>query len=668
MSIKYNSIIPTGSGGSGTWNGGTVTNEIIADGVITTTDLTVTGTLNASNISGSFSNNVSLNGNTLWLGNNLSDAFLTTSRLFVNGGDPFGPLTAYAEINGLGYIYLNGDEFNNIEINASTDSFLKIQNENGFIRLSPSEGLRFPDGTIQTSANTGSGNLPITGGTMTGNLTLDVNTTLEVKGSDNWDTKIYDGYVEGWRKDPNDVPFLSYQLSVDGNSAAFQNYSDDDGSHWNATQICGANVYLYTYENVFSSTLTNQKLEIKDDGAIISRLTKDSLRFEDGTTDITIDATGVKFPNPYFNSGLFRGSFDSGRNSYNGISLVCTQGIELNWQAGYLKALNGSSVVPIRVEDSSIVITTPDVNNNNEPPTPFTKSLTIDGGGLHIAYNDGGNDNWFNLGTGGINFGQTDNPCSFSQNGIGAGQNNENWWSVNTDGVFIGRQDDDGVGLSKSVGLRFGDGSIQTTSGITIDPNEGGINFQATNTYGGFRVYFPHDDGDGEYNVIGQLNTYGFNFVSEGNPNGDYQYGWDNNGLKFVDGSIQTTSALPLAGGTVSGSVTIDSGSNFTVTGNDGNIFSTDYNNNSVKIGLGTTPVDISTDWIKVENSDGHMLFGRNYDGADNLGIRFANNTFQNTAYAPTTQTASVPYALYDQEIVVTINGVTYAMLARIVT
>jgi hypothetical protein len=139
--------------------------------------------------------------------------------------------------------------------------------------------------------------------------------------------------------------------------------------------------------------------------------------------------------------------------------------------------------------------------------------------------------------------------------------------------------------------------------------------------------------GETAYIQANQIRTY----------NGDYVNGTSltPNGINFNDESTQTTAYnpsvlngyLPLTGGTVSGSVTIDGGNNFTVTGGDGDLLKVDYNTNIVKIGLSPTPVEISYDWIKVENSDGHMLFGRNYEGADNLGIRFANNTFQNTAW-----------------------------------
>ena len=54
---------------------------------------------------------------------------------------------------------------------------------------------------------------------------------------------------------------------------------------------------------------------------------------------------------------IAKGSFDSGRGGYNGISLNCAVDYELNWQAGYLKALNsGGFTVPINVDESSIVI------------------------------------------------------------------------------------------------------------------------------------------------------------------------------------------------------------------------------------------------------------------------------------------------------------------------
>ena len=115
-------------------------------------------------------------------------------------------------------------------------------------------------------------------------------------------------------------------------------------------------------------------------------------------------------------------------------------------------------------------------------------------------------------------------------------------------------------------GINFNDETTQTTAGVTLDPTYGGLNLNVTGqpTYAGFRVLETRNDGEGDYTAIGQMNTYGFNFISEGNPNGDWNYKFDLNGLKFPDGSTQTTAYtgggdyLPLAGGTMTGNIVFD--------------------------------------------------------------------------------------------------------------
>jgi hypothetical protein len=106
------------------------------------------------------------------------------------------------------------------------------------------------------------------------------------------------------------------------------------------------------------------------------------------------------------------------------------------------------------------------------------------------------------------------------------------------------------IGTSlNGTGITFNDETTQTTAGIVIDPNEGGINFETTHTYGGFRVYQTRNDGDGDYTAVGVINTYGVSFLSEYNPNGDWHYGFADGTLYFKDESEQTT-AFPPADGT----------------------------------------------------------------------------------------------------------------------
>jgi hypothetical protein len=113
---------------------------------------------------------------------------------------------------------------------------------------------------------------------------------------------------------------------------------------------------------------------------------------------------------------------------------------------------------------------------------------------------------------------------------------------------------DNGVKLNYTTGLTlapdsaskitFQDLTEQSTAGLVIDPNEGGINFNATNIYGGMRVSWieqTEDEPPENWSRIGQINAWGFNFVSEGNPDGDYRYAFADGELIFKDGSSQLT-------------------------------------------------------------------------------------------------------------------------------
>jgi len=126
---------------------------------------------------------------------------------------------------------------------------------------------------------------------------------------------------------------------------------------------------------------------------------------------------------------------------------------------------------------------------------------------------------------------------------------------------------------------------------------------------------------------------------------------YDTSGVTFPDGSTQGTAGLPLTGGTVTNNAdtTLIQGG-YVVINSSGFTIELDP-----LTGINTTAV-INSGEI---NAPKLTITGE--------GITFPNSSVQSTAYAPTTQAALVPFALYDQEIVVTINGVTYAMLARIV-
>jgi len=126
---------------------------------------------------------------------------------------------------------------------------------------------------------------------------------------------------------------------------------------------------------------------------------------------------------------IAKGSFDSGRGGYNGISLNCAVDYELNWQAGYLKALNsGGFNVPINLE-SNLLYT-----EYGEEGLQSKCELGLFG--LNV-FNDYGNSNLTLIPTG---FGvSTDRGVSFNINvdtGInGNGGDDNNLYYLNGNGV-----------------------------------------------------------------------------------------------------------------------------------------------------------------------------------------------------------------------------------------
>jgi hypothetical protein len=239
-------------------------------------------------------------------------------------------------------------------------------------------------------------------------------------------------------------------------------------------------------------------------------------------------------------TSLEKGSFDSGRGGDFGISLICTNNVELNWQSGYLKAKYNGSFVPINVESDIVNSTIPDIDNQG------TKSIFNSDGLSAIFYTGSENTYITNYGHSGIDHELFDNSNNFHLNaggvsgvggtggdnwglgsgGVSGGNDNGQSWSLGINGLSGANADDYPSDTSFSLnsskvvghkdaiegeeetipakdwefgvdGLKFVDGSVQTTAGLGIDPAEGGINFEATNTYGGMRVSWIEQTGDG---------------------------------------------------------------------------------------------------------------------------------------------------------------------------
>jgi len=136
---------------------------------------------------------------------------------------------------------------------------------------------------------------------------------------------------------------------------------------------------------------------------------------------------------------IAKGSFDSGRGGYNGISLNCAVGYELNWQAGWLKAVDQSG--------NKVVI-----NSESDLNIEYNGSrAVVDPTEVYTTRFDGGT-----------------NPNAYG--------------AIYNGGVSVG----DSNGLYAELtptALRFGDGTTQLTAAVSADLTPYETTSHASSTY-----------------------------------------------------------------------------------------------------------------------------------------------------------------------------------------
>ena len=270
-----------------------------------------------------------------------------------------------------------------------------------------SQGISFNDATQQTTAA-----LPLTGGTMSSAIDISYSDSL---------TTLQSSYV------------YTYQTNTGTNPSA----------------------YGVVYTGGF---------EAGDSEGKWIEFTPTQLRFGDGTIQTTA-ATGGSGSYLPLAGGLMsgaitfdsvggqninKGSFDSGRGGYNGISLNCAVGYELNWQAGYLKAINSSNaVVPINVDNSDLTLIKTIPSDIDYPE--YTTTTTLTGIGILNSLTIPGN---WSAGWG------------IGQDGVGGyGANSGvNTWQCGSAGVS-GYDGTSNWGFGVT-GVTFADSTVQTTAAV----------------------------------------------------------------------------------------------------------------------------------------------------------------------------------------------------------
>jgi hypothetical protein len=296
-------------------------------------------------------------------------------------------------------------------------------------------GISFNDATVQTTAG-----LPLTGGTLTGDLTLATDSTR---------INITDGAGLVYHDGPNDATLTFY----DG--LQYQSNRSVNNSYWSFSFINFTNASGTTQLDANGITFPDTTIQTTAyDPAVLNGY----LPLTGGTMSgsILFDAVGGQ--------NIAKGSFDSGRGGYNGISLNCAVGVELNWQAGFLKAVNnGGSTVPINVDESNVVLSS---EQNNEGYV-YRKSTSLNSDGIYGGWNDGNNDYFFVYNVDGFNFGLTDNNVVFNLDGISfSGNSSLPLLKFNSNRVGL----DSGNGFDGwsfgADGAKFVDGTNQTTAFI----------------------------------------------------------------------------------------------------------------------------------------------------------------------------------------------------------
>ena len=522
-----------------------------------------------------------------------------------------------------GYLPLGGGLMTGA-VDFATDGFsdseiaawgLGVENNNGYLTTVEATGLRawdgdnttgtsvtssgitFNDGSVQTTAATAGAFLPLAGGTLTGDITF----PADLSGNDSqigpWGLGVENtnGQVAYIQPDVFRI-YNSVQTtgtSLDGQGITF---NDSTKQVTAALPLTGGSLSgsleIATDDGV--TQLYGGSIGINKDGYAIELFSNSSnsgITFGDASTQTTagLPLTGgimsgaIRFDS-VGTQNISKGSFDAGRGGYNGISLNCAVDYELNWQAGYLKALNsGGAVVPINLESNLLY------SEYGEEGLQSKCELSL--GGLNV-FNDYGNTNL------------TLNPYGFN--------------------VSTNR----GVSLNINVdtGITFPDSTTQNTAGL---PLHASTNQTITSYCAGqgdtiFKNYVAiHNYLDIQKSpdpeIDGKLLLTHFGNEEEGILS---RMSLDSYGITFPDASTQTTAGLPLTGGTVSGDVYINA-----------NLF------------VSVNP-DFDTLWITNEfisfqaglvtlNNNGISLTG------GNGFITFADGSVQTTAFPPAGGTSS---------------------------
>ena len=357
-----------------------------------------------------------------------------------------------------------------------------------------SQGISFNDSSQQITAG-----LPLTGGTVTGNVSIS-----QTAGDQTITAIVLNG--EGASQTTSGRIELRGFGGDAYSSAVLDSY--------------GVSGYPYANTNGDTGTWSLSQQEVRGYNATEGTSWSfgfDGLRFTDGSTQTTaytgggnyLPLTGgimsgaIRF-DEIGSQSISKGSFDNGHYAYggfayHGISLVCANDVELNWQGGILKARYNGYFVPINVE-SGIALTNP-------------TNVSADNISISVAgYDDVENKSWSTTQNYNSFTGVSGDNNFYLRNYIVGGYSNDgaDYWSCGVTGVN-GHNDS---GQSWSFG-------VNGLGGTNLDNDPADTSF-----------------GLSAFKVSGHADSY----VDENDdtiPAKDWEFGI--NGAKFIDGTIQTT-------------------------------------------------------------------------------------------------------------------------------
>lgn len=237
----------------------------------------------------------------------------------------------------------------------------------GYITDAPSDGTTYGrnNGSWEVVGGGGGDYLPLTGGTMTGQIISDVGNGFTSTLSDGGLSVTGDGNNSYLTQEG-----VGFSCSLGGSQLNFnQLYLRDENT---GDEMFVTPNGLQGVESITFADASVQTTAYTGGGGSFLPLTGGTM-----TGSIVFDGTSGQY--------ISKGNFDTSRGGNYGISLVCSIGYEFNWQAGWLTTTNQGSTTPRPLYLDSLAGTTLRVwNSSTDTGTEVTHNGIVMNGGAVI--------------------------------------------------------------------------------------------------------------------------------------------------------------------------------------------------------------------------------------------------------------------------------------------